>query len=84
MLNCSHQEKGRATRNGCSWISSEKEEEEKEEEELQVKKNPPHFQVVERGEEGKGFLFQLWGGREGGEEESPLLNMQSLERKQAY
>ncbi len=47
-------------------------------------KIPPHFQVVERGEEGKGFLFQLWGGREGGEEESPLLNMQSLERKQAY
>ena len=47
-------------------------------------KIPPHSQVVERGEEGKGFLFQLWGGRKGGEEESPLLNMQSLERKQAY
>lgn len=28
-------------------------------------KIPPHFQVVERGEEEKGFLFQLWGeGRE--------------------
>ncbi len=37
MLNCSRQEKGRVTRNGCSWISSEKEEEEKEEK-LQVKK----------------------------------------------